>query len=172
MATNRGWNMKCKKCSIKLAPTFVAYGCFYIYWLIKYCSLYRLYLIAAACLGPYLWPSSGNLIKYRAYTKEWCGSPPVKWPEHEGDCSPPTRAEVKKTWVYISTPPYVFMALCLVKHRDITVSYVSEDESATEDCLLAMQWMKLLNSCPFTLHVMRQPTFSWMTKHSLMYPNG
>jgi hypothetical protein len=27
----------------------------------------------------------------------------------EGDNSPPTSAEVKKTWIYTSTPPYVFM---------------------------------------------------------------
>jgi hypothetical protein len=34
----------------------------------------------------------------------------VKRPGREADYSPPTDAEVKKTWVYISTPPYVFMA--------------------------------------------------------------
>jgi hypothetical protein len=28
----------------------------------------------------------------------------------EADHSPPTSAEVKKTWMYTSTPPYVFMA--------------------------------------------------------------
>jgi hypothetical protein len=28
----------------------------------------------------------------------------------EADHSLPTSAEVKKTWVYTSTPPYVFMA--------------------------------------------------------------
>jgi hypothetical protein len=37
-------------------------------------------------------------------------SPGVKWPGHEADHSPPASAEVKKTWVYTSTPPYVFMA--------------------------------------------------------------
>jgi hypothetical protein len=37
-------------------------------------------------------------------------SPRVKRPEHEADHSPPTSAEVKKTWIYTSTPPYVFMA--------------------------------------------------------------
>jgi hypothetical protein len=33
----------------------------------------------------------------------------VKRPELETDHSPPTSAEVKKTWIYISTPPYAFM---------------------------------------------------------------
>jgi hypothetical protein len=34
----------------------------------------------------------------------------VKRPELEADHSPPTSAEVKKTWVYTSTLPYAFMA--------------------------------------------------------------
>jgi hypothetical protein len=34
----------------------------------------------------------------------------VKWPGHEADHLPPTSAEVKKPWIYTSTPPYVFMA--------------------------------------------------------------
>jgi hypothetical protein len=29
----------------------------------------------------------------------------------------PTSAEVKNTWIYTSTPPYVFVVQCLVKHR-------------------------------------------------------
>jgi hypothetical protein len=36
-------------------------------------------------------------------------SPGVKWPGLESDHSPPTSAEVKKTWIYTSTPPYAFM---------------------------------------------------------------
>jgi hypothetical protein len=36
-------------------------------------------------------------------------SPVVKWPGHEADHSPPTSTEVKKMWVYTSTP----MAWCL-----------------------------------------------------------
>jgi hypothetical protein len=32
----------------------------------------------------------------------------------EGDHSPPTSAEVKKTWIYTSTFPYVSMAYCLI----------------------------------------------------------
>jgi hypothetical protein len=38
-------------------------------------------------------------------------SPGVKRPERETDHSPPTGAEVKKTWIYIyiHSPPYVFM---------------------------------------------------------------
>jgi hypothetical protein len=40
--------------------------------------------------------------------------PKVKWKGCEADHSPPTSAEVKKTRIYISTPPYVFMAQCLI----------------------------------------------------------
>jgi hypothetical protein len=35
--------------------------------------------------------------------------PGVKQPGCEADHSPPTSAETKKTWVYISTPTYTFM---------------------------------------------------------------
>jgi hypothetical protein len=33
----------------------------------------------------------------------------VSFPGGEADCSPPTIAEVKKMWIYASTPPYAFM---------------------------------------------------------------
>jgi hypothetical protein len=36
-------------------------------------------------------------------------SPRVKWPGRKVDHSPPASAEVKKTYTYTSTPPYVFM---------------------------------------------------------------
>jgi hypothetical protein len=37
-------------------------------------------------------------------------SPTIKQPGREADRSSPTSAEVKKTWIYISSPPYAFMA--------------------------------------------------------------
>jgi hypothetical protein len=43
--------------------------------------------------------------------------PGVKRPESEADQSHPSSAEVKNAWSYNSTPQYVFMAWCLVKHR-------------------------------------------------------
>jgi hypothetical protein len=45
--------------------------------------------------------------------------PGGKRPGREADHSPPSSAEVKNAWSYTSTPQYVFMAWCLVKHRDI-----------------------------------------------------
>jgi hypothetical protein len=36
----------------------------------------------------------------------------------EADHLPPSSSEVKKAWSYTSTLQYVFMAWCLVKHRD------------------------------------------------------
>jgi hypothetical protein len=48
--------------------------------------------------------------------------PPIQWipgvkrPGFEPDYSPPTSAEVKKMWIYTSTPPYVFMAWCLISY--------------------------------------------------------
>jgi hypothetical protein len=34
----------------------------------------------------------------------------VKWRRSEADHSPTTGAEVKKKWIYTSTPPYAYMA--------------------------------------------------------------
>jgi hypothetical protein len=38
----------------------------------------------------------------------------VKRSGHEADHSPPGSANVKKMWIYKSTPPYAFMAQCLI----------------------------------------------------------
>jgi hypothetical protein len=40
--------------------------------------------------------------------------PGVKRQGREADHSPPTSAEVKKMWIYTYTPPYAFMAYCLI----------------------------------------------------------
>jgi hypothetical protein len=51
----------------------------------------------------------------------WPTQPPIQWvlslfprgvkrQGREADHSPPARAEVKKIWIYTSTPPYAFMA--------------------------------------------------------------
>jgi hypothetical protein len=42
----------------------------------------------------------------------------IKRSGREADHSPQSSAEVKNGWSYTSTPQYVFMAWCLVKHRD------------------------------------------------------
>jgi hypothetical protein len=47
----------------------------------------------------------------------------VKRPGREADYSPPSSAEVKNAWSYTSTPQYVFMAWCLVKHGDFTFTF-------------------------------------------------
>jgi hypothetical protein len=41
-------------------------------------------------------------------------SPGVKRSGPEADHAPPASAEVKKMWIYTSTPPYAFMAKCLI----------------------------------------------------------
>jgi hypothetical protein len=45
----------------------------------------------------------------------------VKWPRREADHSPPSSSDVNNVWSCNSTPPYGFMARCLVKHRDLTL---------------------------------------------------
>jgi hypothetical protein len=44
--------------------------------------------------------------------------PEVKQPGREADHSPPTNADVKRMWVYTSTPPQVFMAYCLISYAE------------------------------------------------------
>jgi hypothetical protein len=44
--------------------------------------------------------------------------PGGKRPGREAAHSPPSSAEVRNVWSYTSTPQYVFMVWCLVKHRD------------------------------------------------------
>jgi hypothetical protein len=59
-------------------------------------------------------------------------SPGVKRLEHGADHSPPSSAEVKNTWHYTSTPHYVFMEWCLVKHRDnFTFSFIRQTDRQT-----------------------------------------
>jgi hypothetical protein len=50
----------------------------------------------------------------------------VKRPVREADLSPPSSVEVKNAWNYTSTPPYVFMAWCLVKYLDIFLLFLRE----------------------------------------------
>jgi hypothetical protein len=44
-------------------------------------------------------------------------SPGVKRPGLKADHSPPASAEVKKMWIYSSTPPHAFMAQYLISTR-------------------------------------------------------
>jgi hypothetical protein len=56
----------------------------------------------------------------------------LKRPGREADHSPPSSAEFENAWSYTSTPQYVFMAWCLVKHRDNFIFYQPQDGGTTE----------------------------------------
>jgi hypothetical protein len=56
----------------------------------------------------YGWMAEGAEFK-SLYGKDFSPLHVVKRPGHEADHSPPTRVEVKNTWTYTFTPPYVFM---------------------------------------------------------------
>jgi hypothetical protein len=74
--------------------------------------------------------------------------PPIQWvpgalslrlkrPGREADHSPPSSAEVKNVWSYTSTPQYVFIAWCLVKHRDnFTFTCVNTFDSVSHHIFL------------------------------------
>jgi hypothetical protein len=77
MATNRGRNISCKKCTIKRAPTFVAYGGFYIYWQIL------AILLTHISLEPYAHsaePSWEALFKMSALYRTQTQSYVTSWP--------------------------------------------------------------------------------------------
>jgi hypothetical protein len=86
-------------------------------------------------------------------------SPGVKRPGREADRSPPSSAEVKNAWSYTSTPQYVLMAWCLVKHRHIArltsssycASHVSEDHCFVINWLLIHHLSSWFRSCVFCL---------------------
>jgi hypothetical protein len=54
---------------------------------------------------------TGSGVHPTSYPIDTGGSfPGDKAPGREADHSPPTSADVKKVWIYTSTPPYAFMA--------------------------------------------------------------
>jgi hypothetical protein len=60
---------------------------------------------------PYFFNTHFNIVHPTSYTMGTGSSfPGVKQPGREADHSPPASAEVKKIWIYTSTPPYAFMA--------------------------------------------------------------
>jgi hypothetical protein len=73
-------------------------------------------------LGIFLFTTvSGTVLKPTQSPFQWLPgalSLRVKRPGREADHSSPSSAEVKNAGSYTSTPQYVFMAWCLVKHRD------------------------------------------------------
>jgi hypothetical protein len=57
---------------------------------------------------------SGDPIQPPIQKVLWALSSGVKRPRREADHSPPTNTVLKNTWIHTSTPPYVFMAWCLI----------------------------------------------------------
>jgi len=72
-----------------------------------------LIILFSTASRPALGPTQGS------YSMGTGGSfPGLKRPLREADHSPPSSSEIKNAWRYTTTPQYVFMAWCLVKHRD------------------------------------------------------
>jgi hypothetical protein len=58
-------------------------------------------------------------------------SPGEKLQGREADHSPPASAEIKRMWIYTSTPPYAFMTWCLITYSQETTS-----EAVEETCIM------------------------------------
>jgi len=70
-----------------------------------------------------IWKKNFIYIYMYVYPIQWV--PGVKMPGREAHHSPPCSAEVTNWWSYTPTPQYIFMAWCLVKHRDFTFTLTS-----------------------------------------------
>jgi hypothetical protein len=64
----------------------------------------------------------------------------VKQPGFEADQSPPSSAEVKNVSSYTSTPQYVFMEWCLVKHMENFTFITSEVYKSSDLSNLSNIW--------------------------------
>jgi hypothetical protein len=93
----------------------------------------------------------------------------VKWLGREADHSFPSSAEVDNAWSYTSTPQYVFMAWCLVKHRDnFTLTISGEVYKLWSFSLSDIFYFVLsLRSIHFPQHVVLRESvtklFHWVT---------
>jgi hypothetical protein len=102
----------------------IALECRYIYRYIEEpgrCSRYSDWLRAGRPRGQSSSPGRAKNFLFSKSSRPAPGStqpiqwvPGVKRPGREADHSPPTSAEVKKMWIYKPTPPYTFMAQCLI----------------------------------------------------------
>jgi hypothetical protein len=68
--------------------------------------------------------------------------PGVKRPGREADHSPPSSAEVKNVWSYISTSQCAFMAWCSVKHRD-TLPYFTSPNLTLYICVSRLLYVQI-----------------------------
>jgi hypothetical protein len=76
-------------------------------------------------------------------------SPGVKRPGCEAGHSPPSSAEVKKMWIYTSTPPYVFMAQCLIQFYLLYLRY----PNVTSHICQTTRWYLFPGACYVTAYV-------------------
>jgi hypothetical protein len=78
---------------------------------------YRIFLFATAVFRQGLWPTKPPTKRVPVALSAEGGGGEVKRPGYESDHSPQSSAEAKNTWSFTSSPPYVFMGWCLIKHR-------------------------------------------------------
>jgi hypothetical protein len=109
------------------SSSYFLFHCFFIIFFRPFFSLFScfLYSVRGGYLSrssDWLWagrprgqsssPARVKNFLFSTLSRLAFGPPPqgAKRPEHEADHSPPTSAEVKKMWIYISIPTYAFMA--------------------------------------------------------------
>jgi hypothetical protein len=61
-----------------------------------------------------LFPTWAKYFFFSVAATQNFGPPEMKWQEPEAVHSPPSGAEFKNAWSFISIPPYVFMVSCFI----------------------------------------------------------
>jgi hypothetical protein len=69
----------------------------------------------------------------------WAYSVNKKWPGHETDLLPLSRADVKNVWNYVPAPPYITLAQCIIQKRNYLTSYLIQGKVSGSDAVSVVQ---------------------------------
>jgi hypothetical protein len=88
----------------------------------------------------------------------------------EADHSPPASAEIKKIWIYTSTPPYAFMASCLISYAQGELYiYLTLYDDHYENLNSSNTYWKVGKACllvtPVTEHPAAGDTGQWWVRN-------
>jgi hypothetical protein len=94
----------------------------------------------------------------------------VKRPGREAGHSPPTTAEVKKIWIYTSTPPYAFMAKREADYSSPSRTQVKNVWSYTSTVrCISIAWCLVKHRDNFTLTLFYVKNLSKTRFHVIIY---
>jgi hypothetical protein len=114
-------------------------------------------------------PAEAGIFLFTTVTRPVLGptQPPIQWVPgalslgvkrsgREADHSPPSGAEVKNEWSYVSTPQYVFMEWCSVKAQGQLYLYLHDknDISAASSTYITFFFLQVILCAMLLLSVL------------------